>query len=79
MPSTSVFNRRPDPGRRTKRLRERWVSDMIEEEEINKQELQVGFKKKKKTGKEKKRQKGKQKKKKEKCYRRFLLKPSVNC
>ncbi len=50
---------------------------MIEEEEINKQELQVGFKKKKKTGKEKKRQKGKQKK--EKCYRQFLLKPSVNC
>jgi len=39
---------------------------MIEEEEINKQELQVGFKKKKKTGKEKKRQKGKQKKEKRK-------------
>jgi hypothetical protein len=66
MPSTSVFNRRPDPGRRTKRLRERWVSDMIKEEEINKQELQVGFKKKKKKRQEKKRKDKKENRKRKK-------------
>jgi hypothetical protein len=66
MPSTSFFNRRPDPGRRTKRLRERWVSDMIEEEEINKQELQVGFKnnKKKKDRKRKDKKENRKRKKK---------------
>jgi hypothetical protein len=43
---------------------ERWVSDMIEEEEINKQELQVGFKKKKKDRKTEKRKDKKENRKK---------------